>query len=636
MKNKFFVIFLIFTVFFSFGLNEAAAAMASNSYVIYENVMHAFDGPVISAVSHTVSQTEATVSWTTNVPADSFVVYSTDNALASSREQGASAKINTSHSVSLSGLEANTTYYYRVRSERINGGIRTDPTIRSFTTGQSSGSEGEEEGETDSGGGGILIIDKTDKTPPLISGLSLEVQDSNSARVIWSTDEDASSFVEYGNSVDYGSTYGQWTMQKEHSVILNNLDPKTQYNFRAISSDDWGNIAYSENFVFTTKDGLKEDDGGEADQDEEPGEDPEVVSPEEADKAITKFNRLFPEISLSELTPDDMSNFLSSPQIIGSPRVEAGANEATVFWSTNIDASSMVAISPADRYRPDSAEPYMQVVGNLEVFTTSHEVAVYGLEPDTVYHYQLQNKSSFGPTVKSGDYTFRTASEELKIVSFFSQIINNQTASFKWVTNKSADSEVKVIPYHGNELAIDQAKIFKDNELSVIHEIQVGEFQEGVFYEIELASTDSQGRSAKESLNRFSTNAEDLPPIISHIKADSTVYVEQSDKIQTVISWMTNEPATSRILYQEGVHGGDAELSESTELNDNYTKKHIVLINNFKPGTVYSFKVESVDSGGNKVVSKANTFMTAKKKESIIQIILAILEETFGWLRNII
>ena len=110
-----------------------------------------------------------------------------------------------------------------------------------------------------------------------------------------------------------------------------------------------------------------------------------------------------------------------------------------------------------------------------------------------------------------------------------------------------------------------------------------------------------------------------------NIKADSTIFVDRGNKIQTIISWITNEPSTSRIYFQEGVHGGNVEMSESTSLNTNYTKEHVMVITKFKPGIVYSFRVESIDSGGNTIKSKLHTFMTAKKNESIIQIIMNIL-----------
>jgi hypothetical protein len=275
------------------------------------------------------------------------------------------------------------------------------------------------------------------------------------------------------------------------------------------------------------------------------------------------------------------------------------------------------------------------IVGNSEIQTTAHEVTIYNLAPDTTYHYQLRSRSNIGPTARSRDYIFRTSIEELQITSYFTQITDSETATFKWVTNKEADSAVRFAPYRGNVLAIDQSKTIRDNSLSVIHEITITEFEAGTFYDIELVSIDSLGNMATEIIPRFSTSEDDLPPIISHIKADSTVFLDRSNKIQTIISWLTNEPSTSRVYYQEGVHGGDINLAEKTELNTNYTKEHVMVITKFKPGIVYSFRVESIDSGGNTSISNVHTFMTAKQKESIIQIILRILEETFSWMKRI-
>ena len=83
------------------------------------------------------------------------------------------------------------------------------------------------------------------------------------------------------------------------------------------------------------------------------------------------------------------------------------------------------------------------------------------------------------------------------------------------------------------------------------------------------------------------------------------------------------------------MHGNSVDLLESTDLNTNYTKEHVMVITKFKPGIVYSFRAQSIDSGGNITLSNAHTFMTAKKKDSIFQIIIGILENTFGWLKKI-
>ena len=616
------------------------AAMKSSTYVIYENVMHAFDGPVISGVGHSVDGATATVTWNTDVLADGFVIYDTNSGFSASMEQGSSLKNTTSHSVDVSGLDYSTTYYYKVRSERVNGGITTDNAVQSFTTGADPSTPVT---PPSSGGGGILIIDKTDKIPPVISDVAVAAVAEDSARITWKTDEDATSFIEYGTSVSYGQTYGHWEEVLEHTVILVDLIPGRQYNFRALSSDTWGNVGYSENFIFSTTEGLIEEATSTPEAEPEPEPEPE---PEDATaKIIEFFRRIFPEVSLNELGKDPLttidsfdklSGLLPVPILSGTPQIDVSATEATISWGTDIAANSLVALAPEDKYKPLLAEPYLQINGNAEEQTTTHEVTLYNLSPDTVYHFQLRSKAKFGPTAKSRDYTFRTSIEELEITSFFTQIVDNETAIFKWVTNKEADSSVQFAPFLGNILAIDQSKTVKDTAVSVVHEVKISDFQAGTFYEVKVMSVDARGNVATEILSSFSTSEDDLPPIISHIKSDSTVFIDRGNKTQTIISWLTNEPSTSRVYFQEGVHGGEADLSEVTDLNTNYTKEHVIVITKFKPGLVYSFKVESIDSGGNTSISKPHTFMTAKKKESIIQIILKILEDTFGWINKII
>ena len=105
----------------------------------------------------------------------------------------------------------------------------------------------------------------------------------------------------------------------------------------------------------------------------------------------------------------------------------------------------------------------------------------------------------------------------------------------------------------------------------------------------------------------------------------------KNTKVQTIISWRTNEPSTSRVYYQKGVIGKDQELSEITKLDTNYTKKHVVVITKFDPGTAYSFRAESIDSGGNASLSKIHTVLTPRQKESVFQVIMNNMEDIFGW-----
>jgi hypothetical protein len=617
--------------------------MRSDNYIIYENINHSFDGPVISNVSDTGSGVTVTVTWDTDVIADGFVIYDTDSSFSNSKEQGTSARASSSHIVELTGLNPGT-YYYRVRSQRINGGVTTDTTPRTITI-TSPGAGEEPEQEIIPGGGGMLIIDKTDKVPPEISNVVSEVLEYNEVRITWETDEESTSFVEYGLTTDYGKVYGNWATNTFHSVTLTNLQSLRRYHFRVISSDSWGNLGYSDDDTFDTV-MSEEEEAIEATTTEEiPEIDRETLLEEIALRIREFITKLFPEVSLNELRDvdvtgidslEDLANFVPAPILSGEPRVEIGATDVTIYWTTDIDSNSQVAIAPVNMFNPNSAEPYIQIIGNFEEQTIEHQVRIYGLTPDTEYHYQLRSQAVIGPIARSRDFTFRTNIEELEITSYIVQVESTETAVFKWVTNKESDSAVRFTPYQNNVLALDQSKTMRDNTMTTIHEIRINEFIGGVVYGVELISADADANIASELIERFSTAEDDLPPNISHIKADSTVFVDKSNKIQTVISWLTNEPSTSRVYYQIGVHGGNINLAESTDLNTDYSKEHVLVITKFKPGTVYTFRVESIDSGGNLTLSKPYTFMTAKKRESIIQVIMRILEDTFGWMKKIL
>jgi hypothetical protein len=109
----------------------------------------------------------------------------------------------------------------------------------------------------------------------------------------------------------------------------------------------------------------------------------------------------------------------------------------------------------------------------------------------------------------------------------------------------------------------------------------------------------------------------------------------KEERIQVIVSWQTNEPSTSLVYYQRGIASIDKDPIEKTQLDLNFTKKHVVLLSRFEPGQVYSFKAESADSLGNTTKSQLYSILTPKKKETIFDIILRILSETFGWIGTI-
>lgn len=615
--------------------------------------------PVISSVTAaTVTDTLAVITWTTNESADSRLEHSTASG-AYTNPLTSSASYNLNHSITLSNLAVNTTYYYRVSSSDTSGNSATSSEY-SFTTLEALSTESEvaareaaaeTTGRQSISGGGVLIIDKTDRQAPTISQVKVSELKSGSARVSWTTDESANSFVEYGVTSAYGDTYGQYDSVTSHSVNLKNLLSETPYNLRALSADSAGNLSRSANLTFTTpsiiSDLLSQEQAVKDIENLAQAKEAKAeILVTAAQKAMELVSQVAGEVSLNILEStlfsqydaiEKLASVIPAPIFGGEPSVVTTATTATVVWRTNKDANSLVALAPDNVYKISAAQdnPYIRVDGDPNSNTKAHLVKIVDLEPETTYHYQLRSKAKVGPEARSRDFSFTTKTETLEIGNHTIQNVSNEEAIFKWLTNVETDSGLKYTPYRDGKLAIEEAKTASDKAYTVIHELTISDFEGGVVYELEFSGKDAKGNLATKTIPTFSTSADDLPPIIYQVQTDSAISPGKEVKIQTIISWLTNEPTVGRIIYDKGLSGDIEQFGQSTQLETNYTKKHVVVITKFDSGAVYRFRVEALDSAGNLTISKTYTILTPRQKETVFQIILKNFETTFGWVGKV-
>jgi len=182
--------------------------------------------PTISGMTATsITTSGATITWTTNEAATSIVEYGLTTSYGST---ATSTTLKTSHSVALTGLNANTKYYYRVKSADAAGNVATS-SGSSFTTQAAA-----------------------DTTPPTISSIAVSSITTSGATVTWTTNEASSSVVEYGTTTSYGLTKTGSSGVTSHSVALSSLSAGTKYYYRVKSTDAAGNTATSTGSSFTT------------------------------------------------------------------------------------------------------------------------------------------------------------------------------------------------------------------------------------------------------------------------------------------------------------------------------------------------------------------------------------------------
>jgi hypothetical protein len=92
-----------------------------------------------------------------------------------------------------------------------------------------------------------------DHDQPVISSV-VPTPAQTGATITWTTDENATSRVEYGTSTSYGNMTAVDVSadHTSHSVTISGLSPATTYHFRVVSEDASGNVALSSDGTFVT------------------------------------------------------------------------------------------------------------------------------------------------------------------------------------------------------------------------------------------------------------------------------------------------------------------------------------------------------------------------------------------------
>jgi hypothetical protein len=177
-----------------------------------------------------ITANSAVIAWSASRAAAGQVLYGTTTALGSATPlSGAS----TAHAVTLSGLSAGSTIYYRVRSVDSDGQAAESSTL-SFQT--------------------------TSSTPPKPAPLTITTPQAlnvtaNSAVIAWSTSRAANAQVLYGTTNALGSATPALGNAAAHSVSLTGLPAGTTVYYRTRNADSDGQTAESPTLSFRTLSG---------------------------------------------------------------------------------------------------------------------------------------------------------------------------------------------------------------------------------------------------------------------------------------------------------------------------------------------------------------------------------------------
>ncbi len=190
------------TVYYFTATSCTAPGQCSTTTTVY-NFTTLLLGPVrISNLQDiNAGETTATITWDTNLNADSKVMYGTNQnnlnmAVLDTTQESA-------HAMGLSNLASDTTYYYQAQSCTVEG-ICTNSQIQNFNTGTQAAMQ--------------------------ISNIQVAGVTEDSARVIWDTNLPGTSTVRYGTQTGvYSDNEQTFTLETNHDVPLAGLTDNTTY-----------------------------------------------------------------------------------------------------------------------------------------------------------------------------------------------------------------------------------------------------------------------------------------------------------------------------------------------------------------------------------------------------------------------
>ncbi|MBI2515195.1 fibronectin type III domain-containing protein [Candidatus Wolfebacteria bacterium] len=555
--------------------------------------------PVITNVTTTVvTKNSAVITWVT----DELSSSQADYGLAAGSYTNATtidSLLSITHSATIIGLARTTTYYFRVRSIDAANNEAISPEANFRTT------EADTIIISTGGAGGAPPPPPRDTTPPKISDIQAVDISAFGATVKFETNESALAIMDYGETNIYGFAAASRDFLTGHAIKLSGLKLGTDYHFKIKAIDKDNNSATSEDNTFRTKFFA------------------ESVAELKTVENAYQFQQEVEE-SIESILPSIIPPFIEKPRV-----VDIAENSATVLWKTNVKAFSVVAYAPEDEYEKDPVKPYTAEAANIERKVQEHEVKLAGLKSNTLYHYQAKAFSLPQALSKTPDSTFltKTAKTQPRVAD-----VDKDAIRIVWRTDETASSIVEYKNLRTGEInrKINEEKVSD-------HDARIENLSPDTTYQISVS-----GYNVKDNLIEggepitVKTSKDVTPPVISSIKIDNALVPGRTDRVQTVVGWKTNEPATSVVFYEEGTSGkkGTA-LANKIEIPNQLVTDHNVILTELRPGILYRVQLTSVDEAGNKITSPVRTIITPQQAQSIVDVIVKNFEDTFKFLKEI-
>jgi len=444
-----------------------------------------------------------------------------------------------------------------------------------------------------------VVTPPADKAGPAFISVAAVSALETEATVVWTTDELAYGFVEYGETTNYGhATPKSTSAVLDHTVSLTGLAHGTAYHYRIVAEDESGNISYSKDRTLETA--------------------LEVV-------AIDNVPPQISEISATSIT----------------------TSGATIAWVTNEAAQGKIEYGKTAEYGASSAF--------ASDYATEHSVSLPGLDSDTPYHYRVVVQDESGneavspdeivttdaiaeipraeeptstepgppvtttpeptptPTPSVATTTPETAESTatptpvtptttvFAISHVETSSVGEITATIIWKTNEAATSQVGygVSETYALSSALSPVKVTS-------HEVKLSGLKPGTNYFYNVVSQNASGKTIEKSGFEFTTLYEQKP--IAAAPTISNIAVQSIGESSAVVVFTTDIPAGGKLNY--GITTG---YEENDGGHAAFLTSHTHPLSGLTPNTLYNFETVVWDAFGNEAIYENLTFRTLPK-----------------------
>ena len=268
--------------------------------------------------------------------------------------------------------------------------------------------------------------------------------------------------------------------------------------------------------------------------------------------------------------------------------------------------------------------------GGLETVNTSASESTYtveleGLDDGVTYFFRPDAIDTDG-FVYGGNIVTFTTPERPRISELRFQPIEGEPTSTQqvtWRTNVPTTSQVTYGLVNTNGVSI------LDTTPKTEHSLIIKDLQDNSSYFLLAQGRDQDGNLATSDRQTFQTALDSRPPKVLDVTVESSVKGTGGDaRGQIVITWKTDEPSTSQVIYGDG--GGSGNYNRSTAESSGLKTEHTVVISDLNVSRVYTLRPVSKDGAGNETRGAEQSAIVGRPTDSTLNIILNILTGIFG------